>query len=139
MKRVKLLFDEGKIELQMNGQTGTEWMNYTELKNEVCIYFNLPADISVLSLDFEAEELSYVSGGTITRTEIQGLAKQEYDVLTMLGYEYADMGNVADIVDAFTAGQISEKSFQALLGIEGLQNEKNPAIAAFLEMLGGQQ
>lgn len=139
MKRLKLLFDEGKIELHMDGQNGTEWIDYTELKNEVCSYFGLPADISILSLDFEAGELSYVSRGTTMRTVIEGLAKQEGDVFNMLGYEYADMGNVAGIVDAFTAGQISEKSFQALLGIEGLQNEKNPAITAFLEMLGDQE
>lgn len=69
---------------------------------------------------------------------MQGLTNREQEVFQMLGYEYADMGNVADIVDAFMAGQISEQSLHTLLGIEGLENEKNPTIAAFLELLRGQ-
>lgn len=137
MKRVKLLFSEGKIELHMEEQNGTEWIDYSELKNKVCAYFNLPTDISVLELDFEAEELYYELEETGTKTVMQGLANREREVFQMLGYEYADMSNVADIVDAFTAGQISEQSFHTLLEIEGLQNDENPAIAAFLELLGG--
>lgn len=136
MKQVKLLFPESKIELHMGGQNGTEWIDYAELKNKVCAYFNLPTDISLLGLDFETEELYYELEGTVTKTVMQGLANQEQEVFQMLGYEYADMSNVADIVDAFTAGQISEQSFHTMLGIEGLENDKNPVIAAFLELLG---
>lgn len=91
-----------------------------------------------MEIDFEAEKLSYESKGTTTRTVMQGLTNREQEVFQMLGYEYADMGNVADIVDAFMAGQISEQSLHTLLGIEGLENEKNPTIAAFLELLRGQ-
>lgn len=138
MKQVRLLFDEGKIELHMGEQNGIEWIDYSELKKEVCTYFDLPSDISILEIDFEAEELSYESKGTTTRTVMQGLTNREQEVFQMLGYEYADMGNVADIVDAFMAGQISEQSLHTLLGIEGLENEKNPMIAAFLELLRGQ-
>lgn len=138
MKQIRLLFDEGKIELHMGEQNGIEWIDYSELKKEVCAYFDLPHDISILEIDFEAEELSYESKGTTAKTVMQGLTNREQEVFQMLGYEYVDMGNVADIVDAFTAGRISEQFFQTLLGIEGLENEKTPSIAAFLELLKGQ-
>lgn len=138
MKQVRLLFDKGKIELHMGEQNGIERIDYAELKNEICAYFNLSTDISLLGLDFETEELYYELEGTVTKNVMQGLANREQEFFQMLGYEYADMGNVADIVDAFTAGRISEQSFQTLLGIEGLENEKTPSIAAFLELLKGQ-
>ncbi len=122
MKRVKLLFSEGKIELHMEEQNGTEWIDYHTWRNT-------PA--------FSRGECQYELEETETKTVMQGLANREREVFQMLGYEYADMGNVADIVDAFTTGQISEQSFHTLLEIEGLQNDKNPAIVAFLELLGG--
>lgn len=138
MKQVRLLFGEGKIELNMGEQNGIERIDYSELKEKVCTYFDLPINISVLELDFEAEELGYESEGAMTRTTMQGMASQEQEIFQMLGYEYADMGNVVDIVDAFISGQVSEGAFRAMLGIEGLQNEKNPAITEFLEMLRDQ-
>jgi len=135
MKQIKLMFDDGKIELHMDGQEGLEWIDYADLKQPICDFFRLPLEISSLALDFETEQLSYELNGTTTEESKPGLAEQEREIFAMLGYEYADLGNVTSLVNGLISGQISEELFQILLGIEGMQNEKNPGIEAFLETL----
>lgn len=42
MKQVRLLFDEGKIELHMGEQNGIEWIDYSELKKRYVLILIYP-------------------------------------------------------------------------------------------------
>ena len=52
-----------------------------------------------------------------------------------IGFVEADMSNVWKMLNAYINGQIPESLFQRMLTAEGEQNEADPAIKAFLDLL----
>lgn len=135
MKTMTLLFDEGMIELRFPSQNGTEYMAFDETKGPLCEMLNVPIDISELTLDFENECIEFAIAGESSCEERPGLADEESQILTLLGYETMDMTNTVGLVNAFANGEISENLFNLLFDLEGQENEANPGIAQFLKML----
>lgn len=79
-----------------------------------------------LTLDFENETVELHFDGQNGIERFPGLKKLEQPVLTLLGYQEVDMRPVADAVDAYVSGQISEQEFRLLLGAADISDPANP-------------
>ena len=79
-----------------------------------------------LTLDFENETVELHCDGQNGIERFPGLKKLEQPILTLLGYREVDMRPVADAVDAYVNGQISEQEFRLLLGVTELSDPANP-------------
>lgn len=79
-----------------------------------------------LTLDFENETVELHFDGQNGIERFPGLKKLEQPILTLLGYREVDMRPVADAVDAYVNGQISEQEFRLLLGVTELSDPANP-------------
>lgn len=79
-----------------------------------------------LTLDFENETVELHFDGQNGVERFPGLKKLERPVLTLLGYQEVDMRPVADAVDAYVSGQISEQEFRLLLGAADISDPANP-------------
>lgn len=78
-----------------------------------------------LTLDFENETVELHFDGQNGVERFPGLKKLEQPILTLLGYREVDMRPVADAVDAYVNGQISEQEFRLLLGVADLSDPSN--------------
>lgn len=79
-----------------------------------------------LTLDFENETVELHFDGQNGVERFPGLKKLERPVLTLLGYQEVDMRPVADAVDAYVSGQISEQEFRLPLGAADISDPANP-------------
>lgn len=68
-----------------------------------------------ITLDFENETVELHFGGQNGVERYPGLKNLEAPILSLLGYQSVDMRPVADAVNAYVNGQISEREFRLLM------------------------
>lgn len=78
-----------------------------------------------LTLDFENETVELHFDGQNGVERFPGLKKMEQPVLTLLGYREVDARPVADAVNAYVSGQISEQEFLLLLDASNLPDSSD--------------
>lgn len=78
-----------------------------------------------LTLDFENETVELHFDGQNGVERFPGLKKMEQPVLTLLGYREVDVRPVADAVNAYVSGQISEQEFLLLLEASNLPDSSD--------------
>lgn len=68
-----------------------------------------------ITLDFENETVELHFDGQNGVEHFPGLKELEQPILSLLGYQKVDMRPVADAVNAYVNGQISEQEFRLLM------------------------
>lgn len=127
----KIWFDLGRemVTFDRPGQKGTE--SYPGLKEKGSAILQLiePDSRQPIGMEFDLE-----SKTVSIQYSIDDIP--EDDLFTTMGYAKADMANVANIVNAFINGMVSEDLFNKLLDAEGEQDESSPEVKEFLKTLG---
>lgn len=80
-----------------------------------------------LTLDFENETVELHFDGQNGTERFPGLKKLEPQILSVLGYQEVDVRPVADAVNAYVNGEISEQEFRLLMASACLADPKEPA------------
>lgn len=78
------------------------------------------------TLDFENETVELHFGGQNGVERFPGLKNLEAPILSLLGYQSVDMRPVADAVNAYVNGQISEREFRLLMTAACLSDPDEP-------------
>lgn len=79
-----------------------------------------------ITLDFENETVELHFGGQNGVERFPGLKNLEAPILSLLGYQSVDMRPVADAVNAYVNGQISEQEFRLLMTAACLSDPDAP-------------
>lgn len=130
MKKMDLYFQRDLIEKDWECQKGTEiYPQLSETRVSLLQALNLPNNSpDVLQMDFEKK--------TVTMTfSVPDMGERESAVLAALGYEYADFSNSVKLINALINGQLPRGVVEKALELEGRQNEANPLVTEFLNML----
>lgn len=128
MNRMELDFQQETVFFDRDTQKGTEHSPDLVSKRDALLTM---LGISRLhpvkvSFDFEAKAVSL----QYSIPEVD-----EKEIYKLIDYSEVDMSNVCDIVNAYVNGQIPEMLFEKMMTAEGEQNEADPAIRRFLDML----
>ena len=79
-----------------------------------------------ITLDFENETVELHFDGQNGVEHFPGLKELEQPILSLLGYQKVDMRPVADAVNAYVNGQISEQEFRLLMTAACLSDPDAP-------------
>lgn len=128
MNKMRLDFQNEMVEFDRPTQKGTECSPGLKEKRDPLLKLlgvndRQPAEVC---FDFEAKTMSL-------KYSIPDI--DEKAVYSFLGFVEADMSNVYKLMNAYINGQIPESLFKKMLIAEGEQNEADPVIKAFLDLL----
>ncbi len=79
-----------------------------------------------ITLDFENETVELHFGGQNGVERFPGLKNLEAPILSLLGYKSVDVRPVADAVNAYVNGQVSEQEFRLLMAAACLSDPDEP-------------